>query len=213
MKYFILFLASFVSSYGNKFMQHLINPWYTTQDLDEKREIGNKIINLMHKHNYGKIGRDGIRYNDGGWSKAITLNLRQFDKINKPFNLKLKTIDGRVYNTKDHLGKIVFIDFFATFCSPCKINTNNLIKIKDKYGDEVSVLIISTDRNKNNIIQYQSQLKHKFATHFDSKGRNNKYSKEWGATLGTVYIINKDGTLHDIHGHKNIFNKVEKLIL
>jgi len=212
MKYFVLFLASFVSSYGNKFMQHLIEPWYATQDLNKKREIGNEIINLMHKHNYGKIGRDGIRYYDGGWSRAITLNLKQFDKINKPFNLELETIDGGVYNTKDHLGKVVFIDFFATFCAPCKRNTDNLIKLKDKYGDKISVLIISTDKKKDNIIQYQSQLKHKFATHFDPKGRNNKYSKEWGANLGTIYIINKDGTLYDIHGQKDLDKKLKKIL-
>lgn len=209
---FIIFIpiTSIVAS--NQFMQHLIEPWYNTQDIIEKKKIGNKIINLMHEHNYGVLSADGIRDRDGGWSRMIAKNIIQLDNVGKPFNLSVNTMSGSTYNTRDHLGKIVFIDFFATFCRPCIKNTQNLVSLKDKYGDKISVLIISTDRDENKMRQYQSNLKYKFATHYDPNGRDSKYKTDWGAMLGHMYIINKDGKLYDIHGNKDIFNKVEKLI-
>jgi len=210
---FIIFIPFISVIANNSFMHHLVDPWYETQDVTEKKKIGNKIINLMHEHDFGVLSADGIRDRDGGWSRVITKNIRQLDNIGKPFSLSVNTMSGSTYHTRDHLGKIVFIDFFATFCSPCKVNTRNLVTLKDKYKDKISVLIISTDRDKNKMIEYQSKLKYKFATHYDPNGRNSKYKTDWGASLGHMYIINKDGTLYDIHGHKNIFNKVEKLIL
>jgi thiol-disulfide isomerase/thioredoxin len=208
----IIFIPFSLSIANNQFMWHLINPWYETQNTIQKKKIGNQIINLMHEHNFGVLSPDGIRDRDGGWSRVITKNINQLDNIGKPFHLSVNTISGSTYNTRDFLGKIVFIDFFATFCAPCKVNTRNLVSLKDKYGDKISVLIISTDRDENKMIEYQSKLKYKFATHYDPNGRDSKYKTDWGASLGHMYIINKDGTLYDIHGHKDIFNKVEKII-
>lgn len=209
---FIIFIPFTSIIANNQFMHHLIDPWYYTQDITEKKKIGNKIINLMHEHDFGVLSSDGIRDRDGGWSRMITKNIIQLDNVGKPFNLGVTTMSGSTYNTRDHLGKIVFIDFFATFCGPCKKNTKNLVSLKDKYGDKISVLIISTDRDENKMRQYQSSLKYKFATHYDPNGINSKHKTDWGAVLGHMYIINKDGTLYDIHGHINIFNKVEKLM-
>ena len=63
MKYSILFIFIFnLPLLGdNRFMQHLIEPWYVTEDIEKKRDIGNEIIRLMHENNYGKIAPDGIQ--------------------------------------------------------------------------------------------------------------------------------------------------------
>jgi thiol-disulfide isomerase/thioredoxin len=214
MKYSILFIFIFnLPLFGdNRFMQHLIDPWYVTEDIEKKRDIGNEIIRLMHENDYGKIAPDGIRDGDGGWSRMITLNIKQLSNIGKPFSLTVPTLDGKTFDTKDHLGKVVLIDFFATFCSPCKRVTKTITEVKDMYPDKISVLIIAPDRDIEKLKKYQSNLKYKFPTHFDPNGRNNKYKKEWGASLGHVYIVDQNGFLSDIHGHIKLAQKVERLL-
>jgi thiol-disulfide isomerase/thioredoxin len=214
MKYSVLFIFIFnLPLLGdNRFMQHLIDPWYVTEDIEKKRDIGNEIIRLMHENDYGKIAPDGIRDGDGGWSRSITLNIKQLSNIGKPFSLKVPTLDGKTFDTRDHLGKVVLIDFFATFCSPCNRVTKTITEVKDMYTDKISVLIIAPDRDLEKLKKYQSNLKYKFPTHFDPNGRNNKYKKEWGASLGHVYIVDQDGLLSDIHGQKNLAQKVERLL-
>ena len=214
MKYSVLFIFIFnLPLLGdNRFMQHLIDPWYVTEDIEKKRDIGNEIIRLMHENDYGKIAPDGIRDGDGGWSRSITLNIKQLSNIGKPFSLKVPTLDGKTFDTRDHLGKVVLIDFFATFCSPCKRVTKTITEVKDMYTDKISVLIIAPDRDLEKLKKYQSNLKYKFPTHFYPNGRNNKYKKEWGASLGHVYIIDQKGLLRDVHGQKNLAQKVEGLL-
>lgn len=194
-------------------MWHLIEPWYVTEDLQKKKDIGKEIIRLIDEHDFGKVGPDGIRDGDGGWSRSIALNIKQLNNIGKPFSLSVPTLDGKVFNTKDHLGKVVLIDFFATFCGPCKSVTDQITEVKEKYPEKISVLIIAPDRDIEKLRLYQSNLKYKFPTHFDPDGRNNKYRKNWGALLGHVYIIDQNGLLSDIHGQKNLAQKVEKLLL
>ena len=99
---------------------------------------------------------------DGGWSRMIALNIKQLSNIGKPFSLKVPTLDGKTFDTRDHIGKIVLIDFFATFCSPCKRVTKTITEVKDMYPDKISVLIIAPDRDIEKLKEYQSNLKYKF---------------------------------------------------
>ena len=66
-------------------MHHLVEPWYVTEDIEKKGDIGNEIIRLMDENDYGKIAPDGIHDGDGGWSRMIMLNIKQLDNIGKPF--------------------------------------------------------------------------------------------------------------------------------
>jgi len=68
MRKLFLFLGLIGSSSfaNNQFMHHLIEPWYETEDIEKKRDIGNEIIRLMDENDYGKIASDGIRDGDGG---------------------------------------------------------------------------------------------------------------------------------------------------
>jgi len=214
MRKLFLFLGLIGSSLfaNNQFMHHLVEPWYETEDIEKKRDIGNEILRLMNENDYGKVAPDGIRDGDGGWSRMITLHIKQLDNIGKPFSLKVPTLDGKNFDTRDHLGKVVLIDFFATFCSPCIRVTKTITEVKDMYPDKISVLIIAPDRDIEKLKKYQSNLKYKFPTHFDPNVRNNKYKKEWGASLGHVYILDQNGLLTDIHGHIKLAQKVERLL-
>ena len=56
----------------------------------------------------------------------------------------LTDIEGRTFRLSDHKGHIVIIDFMATWCAPCAVQTSNLNQVYSSYASR-GVVIISID--------------------------------------------------------------------
>lgn len=54
-------------------------------------------------------------------------------------------MDGKPIALKDHLGKVVVVAFWATWCVPCKKELPLLQKLRDKYADKLEVIAVSID--------------------------------------------------------------------
>ena len=72
-------------------------------------------------------------------------------RAREPFapDFSFTTFDGEYVSLEDLRGKVVLIDFWATWCAPCVIATPGLKKIQAKFKDEPFVILgISADRNR-----------------------------------------------------------------
>ena len=59
--------------------------------------------------------------------------------------LLLKTIDGKTLDSNDFKGKVVLVNFWATWCPPCRDEIPDLIKLQEHYKDQLLVIGISSD--------------------------------------------------------------------
>ncbi len=48
--------------------------------------------------------------------------------------LSLQDLEGNIINLSDYKGRIIILDFFATWCPPCKQEIPDFIELQDKYG-------------------------------------------------------------------------------
>lgn len=63
--------------------------------------------------------------------------------------------DGKIYSLKDFRGKYVLIDFWATYCAPCKKEIPYLEKIQEKFKKKnIFFVSIAIDLNKKEWIQF-----------------------------------------------------------
>jgi thiol-disulfide isomerase/thioredoxin len=68
------------------------------------------------------------------------------DNGNKAPDFTLTNISGEDVSLSDYKGKVVIVDFWATWCPPCRKGIPDLISIKNEYKDKVEVIGISLDR-------------------------------------------------------------------
>jgi thiol-disulfide isomerase/thioredoxin len=54
----------------------------------------------------------------------------------KPTALTLRTLQGRKFNLRQYRGKVVLLNFWATWCPPCRAEMPDLIKMQREYGSK-----------------------------------------------------------------------------
>lgn len=57
----------------------------------------------------------------------------------------LRSVDGRLVRLADYRGKAVVLDFWATWCKPCRASMPHLNAIQDRYGARLVVVGVSVD--------------------------------------------------------------------
>ena len=65
-------------------------------------------------------------------------------------NFTLKDMHGKNVSLLDYKGKVVVLEFWATWCPPCRVSVPELLDLSNKYPDEDFVLVsISVDEGRN----------------------------------------------------------------
>ena len=57
----------------------------------------------------------------------------------------MKDVDGKTISTASLKGKVVIVNFWATWCPPCRAEIPDLVKLQDKYRDKLQIIGISDD--------------------------------------------------------------------
>lgn len=127
----------------------------------------------------------------------------------------LKLTDGKDIKLSDHKGKIVIIDFWATWCPPCRRGIPDLIDIQKKYSKDVVVIGISLDTETiDDVIPFIK----KFEINYPVAYGTAEVVEAFGniEAIPTSFIIDKSGQIVDKHiglVDKSIYiNKITELL-
>jgi thiol-disulfide isomerase/thioredoxin len=66
----------------------------------------------------------------------------------------LKDLDGRDVSLQQYRGKIVMLDFWATWCGPCRVSMPILEKIRDQYAGKLVLLAVNLQESKDVVKEY-----------------------------------------------------------
>lgn len=104
----------------------------------------------------------------------------------------LLNLEGEEISLSDYRGKIVLVNFWATWCQFCDIEMPDLQKLSEEHDDLV-VLGVNVMESDKKVSKYIESGKYNFPVVLDSKG---DVSREYLASgLPASYFIDEDGTL------------------
>ena len=67
--------------------------------------------------------------------------------------LSMQALDGRTITTDDLYGKVTLVNFWATWCGPCRAEIPDLIKLQARYPDHLQVIGVSADEGPVQVVE------------------------------------------------------------
>ncbi len=110
-------------------------------------------------------------------------------------DFELPSLSGGKYKLSDYRGKVVFINFWATWCATCKVEMPSMEKLYQTFKkDEFEMLTVSVDKDQSLIKPFMEKYKLTYPTLLDP---NSKVAKGAYKTTGVpeTFIVNKEGII------------------
>ncbi|RYF52075.1 MAG: TlpA family protein disulfide reductase [Cytophagaceae bacterium] len=129
----------------------------------------------------------------------------------KPFTFTAKGLNGKAISLSNYKGKVVLMDFWATWCGPCVAGLPELKSAYDKYHSKgLEVVGISLDEDKKALTSFIKARKMPWPQIFDGKGWKSAVPGVYGVkAIPFLLLIGKDGKIAAVNPRGEIDKAVK----
>ncbi len=108
----------------------------------------------------------------------------------------LKDVAGKAVSLSDYRGKAVIVDFWATWCPPCRASMPHLQDLSEEYADKLVVLAVSLDQNPAAVVPaFVDKMGLTFTVLADPRGPEVAAAYGNVQSIPTTYLIDPQGTV------------------
>ena len=137
----------------------------------------------------------------------------------KPLTIAGQLVDGKPFTTADWKGKVVLVDFWATWCGPCRAELPRVEKIyADYHAKGLEILGVSNDQAADDLTKFvKADPKMPWPQLFDSaaaeKGGWNPITTGFGINgIPTMFLIDRKGVLRTVEARESMEDLIPKLL-
>ncbi|HKL75355.1 MAG TPA: TlpA disulfide reductase family protein [Halanaerobiales bacterium] len=108
-------------------------------------------------------------------------------------NFSLKNMNNKEVTLRDLEGKKVFINFWASWCPPCKAEMPDIQKLQKNHGEEIKIVAVNLEEEKNKVEKYLENEDLDFTVLLD---KNKKVANQYLIrAIPTSYFLNEKGII------------------
>jgi cytochrome c biogenesis protein CcmG/thiol:disulfide interchange protein DsbE len=148
---------------------------------------------------------------------AISAEACPADAAPANFDFTLKDVNGKNVSLSDYKGKVILLDFWATWCAPCKVEIPGFIDFQNRFGsDGFQVIGVSVDDTPDLLTPYIEEMKINYPI-LQGLGRDD-ILEAYGPVIGlpTTVLISREGRVCATHSGltaKEVFEEQIKALL
>jgi len=168
---------------------------------------GDKARGLLQEVTNSAVASDEMK-------ESAASRLKKLDTVGKPFDLQFTAVDGREVDLAKLKGKVVLVDFWATWCPPCLAELPHVKEAYDKdHSKGLEVVGISLDREKESLTEFVSGHHLEWPQYYDGQEWQNKFATQFHVeSIPAMWLIDKKGNLRDLNARNDLNGKIEKLL-
>jgi thiol-disulfide isomerase/thioredoxin len=112
-----------------------------------------------------------------------------------PLDFTIPDMNGVQVNLASFKGKVILLNFWATWCGPCKLEIPDLVELQDQYGEDLVVLGFSVDDTAEQIRPYAAEYRMNYPV-LVGLGHEN-VQEAYGPLFGipVTVLIDRDGRI------------------
>jgi thiol-disulfide isomerase/thioredoxin len=126
--------------------------------------------------------------------KLIAVGIQAFEKRLDSLDFELEDLDGRMRKLSSFQGKVVFLNFWATWCGPCRVEMPSMQRMYDELKSEgLEIVAVDLQETERQVKSFVEEFDLSFPVLLDKSGIV-------GATyairsIPTTYLIDRGGSI------------------
>ena len=112
--------------------------------------------------------------------------------------LKVATLDGKPLSLADYKSKVILLNFWATWCGPCRAEVPDLVELQSKYKDQLQVIGLVVDDEDENAVK---KFAERYGINYPIAMAPDEVRAEYGGipALPTSFVLDGEGRVVQKH--------------